>query len=175
MQYWSLAIKLESLVAQKEVNRLGLKLKIVFYAGLILQCSTGYMEILAFNSETSPHKKLIENSTDFMNIFPQFVSLMFLLDALRRLRKVTAGNFVIDTFQMILHISGFAGVVGTGTWLTITTHGVNTRENGIKRFYINLDCVVAMIFLAELPFLYIINRLVSQSLQAQKLNEEIKV
>jgi len=165
MQYWSLAIKLESIVNQKEIARLGLELKIVFYAGLILQCSTGYMEILAFNSETSPHQKLIENCTDFMNIFPEVVALLFLLDALRRLRKVTAGNFVIDTFQMILHIFGFAAVTGTGCWLTYTTHGVKiSRSNGIEKFYINLDCVIGMVFLAELPFLYIINRLVSQSL-----------
>ena len=41
--------------------------------------------------------------------------------------------------------------------------------------YILLDCIIGLVFLAELPFLYIINRLVTQSLQFQKESGEVKV
>ena len=80
-------------VQQKQINRLGLLLKLMFYSGAILQCSAGYVELYAFNHEnvTPQQKKAIENVADVMNIFPQLVSLCVLLDALRRLRNITAG------------------------------------------------------------------------------------
>ena len=79
---------------------------------------------------------------------------------------------------MIFHIAGFALVVGTGIWLSYTTRHpfVDDLSNkNAKLFYLNLYCVVVMIFFAELPFLYIINRLITQSLRAEKLSSELNV
>ena len=44
-----------------------------------------------------------------------------------------------------------------------------------RYLYILLDCIIGLVFLAELPFLYIINRLVTQSLQFQEESGEVKV
>ena len=180
MQYWSLAIKLQLVVQQKQVKHLGLLLKLMFYVGEVLQCLTGYLSLFAFNHEGAQYNtKAIENWTDFMNIFPELVSLCVLVDALRRLRNITAGQFAIDTAQMILHIAGFTLVVGTGIWLTYTTRHPFVTEDGSDKnawlFYLNLYCVVVMVFLAELPFLYIINRLITQSLRAEKISSELNV
>ena len=76
---------------------------------------------------------------------------------------------------MILHIAGFALVVGTGIWLSYTTRHTFADKNRAELFYANLYCVVSMLFLAELPFLYIINRLITQSLRAEKLSSELNV
>jgi hypothetical protein len=38
-----------------------------------------------------------------------------------------------------------------------------------------LYAVLGIIFVAELPFLYIINRLITQSLRAEKLSSELNV
>ena len=71
MQYWSLAIKLQLVVQQKQVKHLGLLLKLMFYVGEVLQCLTGYLSLFAFNHEGAQYnKKAIENWADFMNIFP---------------------------------------------------------------------------------------------------------
>lgn len=80
---------------------------------------------------------------------------------------------------MVLHILCFFLVVCSGSWLSyVTTRLVS--PNSQKTFltetlYINLYVIIILIFVAELPFLYIINRLVSQSLQFQRDSEAIKV
>ena len=74
---------------------------------------------------------------------------------------------------MVLHIVGFGLVVVSGCLLSLTTRG--NIEKHKELFYANLYSVVVLIFLAELPFLYIINRLITQSLRAEKLSSEVKV
>ena len=103
-------------------------------------------------------------------VVPEFkvkclLSVLFLLDALRIIRSVTAGTFVIDTWQMIWHLLAFTLVVVTGVGLDLITR--NPWDHP-KIFYAMLELVISIVVLAEIPFLYIINRLVSQSLSAQK-------
>jgi len=84
------------------------------------------------------------------------------MDALRRIRKITAGSFVLDTWQMVFHIACFFCVVCSGVLLATLSLILLTQGKILtKKLYILLDCIIALIFAAELPFLYIINRLVS--------------
>jgi hypothetical protein len=64
---------------------------------------------------------------------------------------------------MVLHIGCFTLVIGSGVALAIST--ISTAINNTRTTYIVLYFSISLVFLAELPFLYIINRLVSQSLK----------
>ena len=89
---------------------------------------------------------------------------MFLTDALRRIRKITAGRFALDTWQMLVHILCFLLVMSSGIGLAWISNELLGGEVLGRFLYILLDCIIGLVFLAELPFLYIINRLVTQSL-----------
>ncbi len=67
---------------------------------------------------------------------------------------------------MVLHIACFGCVLCSGVLLA-TLSGILLRpDNGVisELLYILLDCIICLVFLAEVPFLYIINLLVSRSL-----------
>ena len=102
---------------------------------------------------------------------------MFLTDALRRIRKITAGRFALDTWQMLVHILCFLLVMSSGIGLAWISNSLLHQESKVfgKYLYILLDCIIGLVFLAELPFLYIINRLVTQSLRFQKESGQVKV
>jgi len=84
---------------------------------------------------------------------------------LRRIRKLTAGSFALDTWQMFVHIACFLLVMSSGIGLAVISNLLIKNQTILgKRLYILLDCIIGLVFLAEIPFLYIINRLVTQSL-----------
>jgi len=89
---------------------------------------------------------------------------VILVDALRRIRKITAGSFALDTWQMFVHISCFLLVMSSGIGLAVISNSLIGGAVLNKKLYIILDCIIGLVFLAEIPFLYIINRLVTQSL-----------
>jgi len=90
----------------------------------------GYAALYAFNHEGNSYDtKAIKVWADCMNIIPQLISLIVLLDALRRLRNITAGSFMIDTLQMVIHIVCFILVVSSGAWLVKST---SSRANNIN-------------------------------------------
>jgi hypothetical protein len=56
--------------------------KVIFFIGLVINLSSGYFVLLAFNHVLSIG---IEDSADAFNVIPQFISVIFLADALRRI------------------------------------------------------------------------------------------
>jgi len=93
-----------------------------------------------------------------MNILPDTISILFLIDSLRRLKVVSSGVMHIEIWQMILHIWSFVSVVVAGTLLSISTMHAWKKPT---YFYATYESIVLMVFLCELPFIYIINKVVS--------------
>lgn len=54
--------------------------------------------------------------------------------------------------------------MSSGVGLAVISNELLGGEVLGRFLYILLDCIIGLVFLAELPFLYIINRLVTQSL-----------
>jgi hypothetical protein len=98
-----------------------------------------------------------ENSTQILNVVPNFISLCFLVDALYRLRNIARGAMHIETWQLVWHIWSFVLTTIAGIFLSIATHHAWRHA---KFFYLTYDMIIVMIFLCELPFLYIIHKVV---------------
>ena len=86
------------------------------------------------------------------------MSLILLLDALRRIKEVTYGLMHIETWQMVWHIWSFAFVVISGTILCIATHATFHHAGW---FYFCYYLLLVCIFLTELPFIYILNNVIN--------------
>lgn len=72
-----------------------MKIKLIFFAGLLLNLSTGSLIIVAYYELSS---RRFENWVEAINIAPSFISIIFLLDAMRRLRTIVKTKFQIDTW-----------------------------------------------------------------------------
>lgn len=94
-------------------------------------------------------------------MLPDLASVCFLIDALRRLKSLAKGTMHIETWQLAWHIWSFASVVVAGVLLSVST--INAWDNPTW-FYITYEGIVVVMFMCELPFIYIINKIVSQAL-----------
>lgn len=80
---------------------------------------TGYFYVL------DGHHYLNKNITltsKFLNVIPDLLSAIFLVDALRRLKIVAAGLFEIEIWQMIWHLWTFLFLIAGGVLLNISTY-----------------------------------------------------
>jgi hypothetical protein len=69
---------------------------------------------------------------------------------------------------MVWHIWSFAAVTFAGILLSIMTyHAWKTP----KMFYFTYELIILMIFVCELPFIYIINKIVSQGIKSRERDE----
>jgi len=71
------------------------KIKIVFFTGLMLNLSSGSLIIVAYYELSS---RKFENWVEAINVAPSFISVFFLVDAMRRLRTIVKSKFAIDTW-----------------------------------------------------------------------------
>ena len=92
-----------------------------------------------------------------MNVVPAFISLCFLIDSLRRLQLIAKGVLHIETAQMVWHIWSFMSVVIAGILLSVTTRHAFQHADW---FYFTYYLIVLLIFMCELPFIYIISRVI---------------
>lgn len=99
--------------------RLDIYVKLIFFIGLVINLSGGYFVLLAFNHVLSNQ---IEDATDAFNVVPEFISVVFLADALRRIKKISKNTFEVDSWQVTVHMVAFLLVATTGIFLTIVTH-----------------------------------------------------
>ena len=109
-------------------------------------------------------------TTQFMNIAPNIFSLGFLIDSLRRLRLIAKGVLHIETFQMIWHIWSFVLVVIAGILLSVATNKGEGFDKP-KLLYITYECIIIMLWACELPFIYIINKVINQAYVSKKHRE----
>ena len=122
--------------------------------GLIVNCATGIFIVLAFSNFNDVQW---ENATETITVLPDVISVAFLIDALRRLKIVTKGVMIIQTWQMIWHIWSFALVAIGGILLCVATRHTWQHANW---FYVTYELIVLLVFLCELPFIYIISKVV---------------
>jgi hypothetical protein len=66
---------------------------------------------------------------------------------------------------MVWHIWSFVSVAISGVLLSVST--IKTWDNP-KFFYATYIAIVLLVFLCELPFIYIINKIVSQAVIAKE-------
>lgn len=109
-------------------------------------------------------------TTQFMSIVPNIFSLGFLIDSLRRLRQIAKGVLHIETFQMIWHIWSFVLVVIAGILLSIATNKGEGFDNP-KLLYITYECIIITLWACELPFIYIIKKVINQAYVSKKNRE----
>lgn len=138
------------------------RLRWYFLAGLLLNISTGVIIILtAYCKNKYPNLKYWR---DWLNLAAAAVSNIMLIDALRRLRKIVKGVFSVDTWQMILHVSAYLLVLVSGVILLSTDYGLlgsSPISYANKRFYSLYMIFIICVFLSQLPFSYIIYRLIN--------------
>jgi hypothetical protein len=75
--------------------RTEVKIKVILLIGLLLNLSTGSLIIVAYY-ELYSHR--FENWVEAINVAPSCISIIFLLDAMRRLRTIVKAKFQIDTW-----------------------------------------------------------------------------
>ena len=68
---------------------------------------------------------------------------------------------------MIWHIWSFASVAIAGTLLSVATRHAWRHA---KWFYFTYELILVLVFFCELPFIYIINRVVGQAINSKKQN-----
>ena len=102
----------------------------------------------------------LQYSCEVMNIVPSMFSVSFLIDSLRRVKKLASGTMHIETWQMVWHIWSFISVVIAGIMLSVAT--LHAWQNP-KWFYATYLGIICLLFICELPFLWILNKIVSQA------------
>lgn len=95
MQYWSLSLRLTQLVRNKDVSSVTVPTVIVGALGLIFNLASGWFVIKAFKY---PGNQFWATSTKIMNVMPSVISLLFLIDSLRRLRNLAKGVMHFETW-----------------------------------------------------------------------------
>lgn len=100
-----------------------------------------------------------------MNIVPSMFSVGFLVDALRRIKNLATGTMHIEVWQMIWHIWSFVSVVIAGILLSVST--LHAWKNPTW-FYTTYVGIIGLVFLCELPFFHILNKIVTQAVTANK-------
>jgi len=155
MQYWSLSLKLRNLVFKKSQDNLRTKVLIVNIVGIIAFLISGALVVSAIYNYRN---NAIQYSSEFANVLPAFVAIGFLIDALYRLKTLAHGSMHIETWQIIWHVWSFVLVCICGILLSVAT--IHTWKNP-GWFYATYLSIICLIFMCEVPFLYIINKIVT--------------
>ena len=121
------------------------------YAGVLLQ------EVFHFSVNDT-----LVNATEIINVAPSFISMVFLGDALRRLRKASKGVLQMETWQLVWHIWSFFSVFVSGVLLSISVRKAWTET---RFFYVTYVLLLVFIFLCEVPFIFILNKIMSQGVK----------
>lgn len=100
---------------------------------------------------------------DWLLLIAAGLSNLLLIDALYKLRKVVKGVFAVDTWQMILHVSAYTLVFING--IIMLGLAYNAKKNkelsyASTNFYKGYNAFIILIFISQLPFSYIIYRLI---------------
>ena len=132
VQYWTLSTKLEAMLNGTSMKTFKTQTRCIFVIGLLLNVSTGVTIVV--NVYKRNHHPNIFKWRDWLNFAAAAVSNLLLIDALRRLRKIIKGDFAVDTWQMILHVSAYLLVLVSGSILIFTEFTVDLAYNS-KRFY----------------------------------------
>ena len=81
---------------------------------------------------------------------------------MRRLRMMVKTKFHIDVWQFFWHMISFAMLAVSAILLEVNSRHAWQNEKSYYRFY---AAFIVTLFLSQMPFVYILNRLVSQSLR----------
>lgn len=126
------------------------------FVGLVLNLSTGTLIIIGY-SKLYSHK--FENWVEAINVLPCIISLVFMGDAMRRLKKIVVrSKLLIDTWQFFWHMVSYSMLAVSAILLEVASR--NSWDHASVFFWVYGGFVVAL-FMSQMPFVYIINRLVS--------------
>lgn len=138
-------------------------ISIIFCFGLCINITGGVCIIFAEHANANNHENstVWENTTEAFNLIPNTISIIFLADALRRLRKIANGVLYIETWQLIWHGWSYFLILCAAWFLCIVSHNTLKHTN---LFYYSYETFLIALFLCEMPFLYIINRVLNQAI-----------
>jgi hypothetical protein len=156
--YWSLALRIECYMQEVSARSVEWIVKVVFVVGLIMNLASGVFIVIAFYRVGGIDWQF---TTELANIVPNIISVAVLLDSIRRLKRASKGSLEIETWQMVWHIWSFTAVTFDGIGLSLCTR--NARSNP-KFFYGTYMTLVILLFCCEMPFLFIVNRIITQAI-----------
>lgn len=133
----------------------------MFWVGLLANVLSGVFIVLAFYEYGNSG---LARTSEVFNVVPDLISAAFLIDALRRLKSAASGVFQIEIWQMVWHVWAFVLFGLGGIVLSVTlSHPWSNPEV----FYYSYEMILVLVFMCELPFIYIIHRLLTQAIMAQ--------
>lgn len=159
------------MMQQQNIASLVFRLRGIFFAGLVLNMITGMLVVVT--CYVKQKNDSIQYYRDWLNLLAAIISNVLLIDALRRLNKIVKGVFAVDTWQMICHVAAYTLVLASGILLIFLAY--NNREihaYQIKWFYHIYQFFILTVFLSQLPFCYILHRLIIQSKLTQFESEK---
>lgn len=148
-------MRLESAIKQFNSFRTEVKIKVIFFSGLLINLSTGTLIIVAYYELSS---RKFENWVEAINVAPSFISVIFLVDAMRRLKNIVKSKFTIDTWQFFWHMISYVLLAASALLLEVDSRHAWKKP---KRYYSIYEAFIVTILFSQLPFIYILNRLVS--------------
>jgi hypothetical protein len=135
---------------------------VVWVLGTLVNVASGVMIVLAFHDNND---KTMNNATRAMTVTPNIVSLGFLIDALYRLYRVSKGALTMHLWQLVWHVFTFLAVSLAGILLCVATKR-NSYFDAVT-FYVEYEAVLALIFVSELSFVFILYKITAQTDQSK--------
>lgn len=143
--------------------------KVVFVVGLLMNLASGVFIVIAFYRVGGINWQL---TTELANIVPNVISVVVLMDSIRRLKRASKGSLEIETWQMVWHIWSFTAVTFDGIGLSLCTRNASSNP---KFFYGTYMTLVILLFCCEMPFLFIVNRITGQAIIKNDALNEVSV
>lgn len=103
-----------------------------------------------------------------LNLIPEFLSMLFLCDALRRFRAIAKGVLKIETTQIFWHVVTFILFVIGSIFLVICVN--SGAWDHPKLFYALYENIMVVVFISEIPFIWIVFRI--QRIEISQKNAE---
>lgn len=133
---------------------------------MLINILSGVFIVLAFYEYGN---SALARTSEFFNVVPDLISAAFLIDALRRLKSAAAGVFHIQIWQMVWHVWAFFLFALGGICLSYT---LGHPWSNPEIFYYSYELILVLCFMCELPFIYIIHRILTQAIVAQNRLKE---
>ena len=167
IRYWTLALQLQACVmGLRPVNKK--ILLAVSLTGYAINIVSGLSFTYSFYN-FGTHK--FRNIAEGLNLIPEFLSMIFLCDALRRFRAIAKGVLKIETTQIFWHVVTFIlFVIGSIFLVICVDSGAWDSPQASRTFYALYENIMVVVFISEIPFIWIVFRI--QRIEISQKNAE---
>jgi len=155
MKYWVLSHKIAYILNEPIMKHLNTIIKVVWLIGFLLNFASGSLIVICAYITPSEAFQAFAKS---MNIIPGVISCGIIIDALHRLRRLSKGVLQLETWQMVWHAWSFIFVLIAGVLLLLCSR---KPWEHIERFYSSYYLLLILLFMCEIPFIWILNRIVT--------------